>query len=124
MPARMSFAIPSRMVAVEGPIGIPVGLDFSTVNTVTGDLTLEMSSGTIGFVQSVWIDNSKNTKALSIVFPGTGQILTVKANTQGYYPIIPFQGSFSWSATSIGAAVVVPVIFTNVQFEASQWATV
>lgn len=124
MPARSSFALPVNMEATEGPVGIPVNLDFTGGDISNGDFALEQSSNVITFVQALWIDNSLNTKLLSISFSGTNQILKVKANTQGYYPIMPFQGTFRWNATSVGAAVIVPVIFVNVAIGAMQWATV
>jgi hypothetical protein len=118
------FAIPRNASPVSGGVGIPTGLDFTGSDVASGDLAVEQSTGIIGFVQSIWIDNSLNAKALSIVFPGTQQKITVKANTQGYYPVVPFQGTFTWQANSIGAAVIVPVIFMNERFEAAQWPTV
>ena len=124
MAGRSAFSIPRNARPVDGGTAVPVALDFSTINNASGDLSQEQTSGAIGFVQSVFIDNSLNTKALSITFPGTQQKITVKANTQGYYPIIPFNGTFTWQAVSIGAAVIVPVIFMNEHFEAAQWTTV
>ncbi len=121
---RPSFAIPRNARPADGGIAVAVNLDFTTVDNVSGDLALEQSVGQIGFVQTVWIDNSANGKVLSITVPGTGQKIVVKANTQGYYPILPFNGTFTWAAHSAGAAVIVPVIFINEKFEAAQWATV
>lgn len=122
MPARMSFAIPSNAVPTEGPVGIPITLALAGIASVSGDFALEQTSGSIGFVQSAYIDNSGNASPLTIVFPGTQQNITVKGHTQGYYPVVPFQGTFTWQASSAGG-VNVPVIFMNVQFGAAQWAT-
>jgi len=124
MPVRMSFAIPPKMLATEGPIGIPVAIAAPVGPAVaTGDFGLEQTNGTIGFVQSVYIDNSGNANPFTITFPGTQQSITVKGRTQGYYPIVPFQGTFSWAASTLVAPATVNVIFMNVQFEAAQWAT-
>lgn len=120
---RSQFQIPRNAVPVDGGVGIPVLLALAAVAQVSGDFVLEQTAGAIGFVQSVYIDNSGNADALTLTFPGTGQNITVKGHTQGYYPIIPCTGSFSWVAQSAGA-VNVPVIFMNEKFEAAQWATV
>lgn len=124
MPVRPSFSLPNSQLPVEGPAGIPVNLDFSTVDNVTGDFTLEQAQGTLGFIQSVYIDNSLNTKSLSIVFPGLNYKITVKAGRQGIFPVIVPNGIFSWRAQSVGAAVVVPVIFMNVAQPYFQWDAV
>ena len=123
MPLRTSFQIPNKAIPVEGGVGIPVTLALAGVNSVTGDFSAEQGAGAIGFVQAVYIDNSKNAQTLTLIFGGTQQSITVKANTQGYYPIVPSTGTFSWTASSTGA-VNVPVIFMNTKFEAAQWATV
>ncbi|MDE2020201.1 MAG: DUF1859 domain-containing protein [Patescibacteria group bacterium] len=122
MPVRSAFQIPNKAVPSEGGVGVPVTLSLATKQTDSGDLTLEQTSGVIGFVQSVYIDNSANAAVLTLTFPGTQQNITVKGKTQGYYPVMPFTGTFSWNAASTGA-VNVPIIFTNVRFEAAQWAT-
>jgi hypothetical protein len=99
---------------VEGPCGIPVlATVFSVGNTFIGDFALEMTSGTIGFVQSVWIDNSVNTKQFILSIPGTGQNITVKAGGVGDFPIYAPQGTFRWSAFSNAATADVPMIFKN-----------
>lgn len=124
MPGRMSFALPNSQIPVQGPAGINGELNFVAVDNVTGDLALEQASGTLDFIQSIWIDNSLNTKSLSIIFSGTGQKITVKAGRQGIYPVIASNGSLSWRATSVAAAVIVPVIFMNVQQPYFQWDAV
>jgi hypothetical protein len=125
MAIRTGFPLALGAKSSSGPFGVNVTLDFTTGNVVSGDLVQEQMIGTIDYVQSIWIDNSQNTKVLTITFPGLGQSITVKANTQGLYPVIAQQGPIRWTATSVGAAVVVPVIMMNVpQQSYSQWATV
>lgn len=123
-PGRGVFGIPLDTQPVQGGVGVSLNLDFTAGNQASGDFGQEMASGVIDYVQSVYIDNSGNTKALSITFGGTLQNITVKPNTQGYYPVVPANGTFSWVAVSTGANVKVPVIFMNVKIPtASQWAT-
>lgn len=124
MPVRASFQIPNKAVPVEGGVGIPVLLQIPAAGALAlpGDFGQEQASGAIGFVQSVYIDNSASANPLTLTFPGTQQNITVKGHTQGYYPVVPFTGTFTWQAAMNGGGNV-PVIFMNVRFEAAQWAT-
>jgi hypothetical protein len=38
--------------------------------------------------QTLYIDNSKGGAALDVTVPASGQVITAKAGTQGYYNII------------------------------------
>lgn len=121
-PGRGIFGIPLDAQPTDGGIGVTLAFDFTGGAIVsTGDLTLEQMSGAIGFVQSCYIDNSLSTKPLSITVAGTLQTITIKAGQQGYFPLVPFTGTFSWSATcgAVSAAVKVPVIFMNIKLAAA-----
>lgn len=124
MPARMSFALPNTSKPTSGPVGVNVALDFTAGDNVVGDLALEQSQGVIEYVQSIWIDNSLNTKSLSIIFSGMQQKITVKAGQQGLFPVLAAVGRFGWSAQSIGAAVVVPTIMMNQEVTPFLWQAV
>lgn len=124
MPARMSFQLPNSQIPVQGPCGVNVTLDFTAGNLAIGDLGLEQMTGTLEFVQSIYIDNSLNTKPLTIIFSGTQQNITIKAGQQGLFPVIASNGVLSWRATSVGAAVVVPTIMMNVQQPPFLWQAV
>lgn len=113
MPARMSFQLPNTSKPTSGPVGINVALDFTAVDTVTGDLGLEQMQGLIEYVQSIYIDNSANTKSLSITFSGTQQKITIKAGQQALLPVIAAAGKLSWTAVSTAAGLVVPTIMMN-----------
>lgn len=124
MVARMSFPLPNSQKPKSGPVGIPITLDFTGGNVnVSGDLALEMSQSVIEYVQAIYIDNSLNASPLTITFSGMGYKITVKANTQGIYPVITQQGALSWRASSAGN-VAVPTIMFNVQQPYFQWPTV
>lgn len=121
MPARMPFYLPNSQKPVQGPCGINVELDFRTVDNVVGDLALEQMQGSLDFIQSIYIDNSANTKSLSITFSGTGYNITMKAGRQGIFPVIAAVGRLSWSAQSVAAAVLVKTIMMNEQQPYFQW---
>jgi hypothetical protein len=120
----MSFPLPNSQKPLAGPIGIPVSLDFTTLDTVRGDLSLEQMQGMLDYVQAIYIDNSLNTKSLSIIFSGLGYKITTKAGRQGIFPVITQQGGLSWQATSTGSGLVIPVIMFNVQQPYMQWDAV
>lgn len=120
----MSFPLPNSQKPSSGPVGIPVGLDFTGGDNAVGDLALEMMQGVLEFVQAIYIDNSKNTKSLTITFSGMAYNITVKAGVQGIFPVITQQGALSWRAASVGAALVVPIILFNVQQPYFQWQAV
>lgn len=124
MAQRTGFYLANTDKPVSGPCGVNVSLDFTGGDNISGDLALEQMQSIIDFVQSIWIDNSLNAKALTIVFGGTGQRITVKPNTQGMYPVIAAAGQLKWTAQSVGSGLVVPVIMMNVVQDYFQWATV
>lgn len=124
MAQRSTFPLPNTQKPVSGPVGVNVSLDFTGGDNISGDLALEQSQGAIEYVQAIYIDNSANTKSLSITFAGLGYNITVKAGVQGTFPILCQQGPVRWTAKSVGAGVVVPVIMTNVQQPYSSWQAV
>lgn len=124
MASRSAFPLPNTQKPNAGPVGVNVALDFTTVDNVAGDLALEQMQGQIEYVQAIYIDNSKNTKSLTITFGGIGYSITVKAGRQGIFPVVAPQGSLRWTAQSIAAVVVVPVILFNVQQPYFQWDAV
>jgi hypothetical protein len=124
MPARMSFTLPNTQKPTSGPVAIPVALDFTSTDNVTGDLVLEQSQGVIEFVQSIYINNKANTKSLTIIFGGLAYDITIKAGQQGMFPVLVPNGSISWKATSVGAALLVPTIMYNVEQAPFLWQAV
>lgn len=102
--------------------GMPVRLAFdATPNPIAFDLTKENSDGIISFVQAAWIDN-RNAGILTINIPILGQILTIKGETQGVYPIYSIT-PFSMIASHVTANAVVNMILLNMPQPYIQWAT-
>lgn len=121
---RNVFGIPNLTAPAQGGVGIALNMDFTNVNVVQGDLQQEQSSGVLDYVQSMYLDNSLNTKSISLVIGGTLQTITLKAGQQALLPVIPATGIFRWQATSTGAALLVPVIFSNLPFNPYLWQAV
>lgn len=114
MPIRMSFPLANTAKPVAGPVGVNVPLDFTLTNNVSSDLALEQMQGVLDFVQSIYINNFANTKALSITFNGLQYQINVAAGGWGIYPVLGTAGTLSWTATSVGAGLLVPTIMFNV----------
>ena len=109
----------------QGSRALPFVLKFATLalTQITQDFYIEQAVGSLEFIQSAFIDNSQNAQALSIRFPALGQVLVIKNQTQGYYPIFLPNGRFSLTAVSTGN-VDVPVIFSNIFINPSVWSVV
>lgn len=121
MAQRATFQLPNSQKPLQGPVGISVPFDFTTRDTVAGDLALEQMSGSIEFVQAIFIDNRLNTKPFTITFNGLQYTIQVKAGRQGIFPVLCAIGVCSFSATSPAAALIVPTIMFNVQQPYFTW---
>ena len=120
---KTGFQIWNGLAPEGGPVCMPVDFDFSSVANQQVDLFLEEANKQIDFVQSVYIDNADNAAAFTLTVSGTGQRIRVKANTQGWYPLLSGDQT-RVNVSSTVAAVKVTVIFCNVPMPTAQWATV
>lgn len=118
-----SFAVSNGLAPAEGPRVVPVILDFTaTPAEISGDFTIEESTGVVSFVQSVFIDNADNTSPLTLIIDVTGQRIVVPANRQGYFPVFATE-SFKWTARTAGVFRV-GITFANVPMPTAIWATI
>lgn len=105
----------------EGPRILPLlNVDFSANPSYSLDYSNQMRVGRMSMVQTVYIDAS-NSDASVTVSISTGQQITAKGRTQGFYSCLaqePFKASFQ----SDGGARV-SFIFLNFQLQPAQWAT-
>lgn len=122
----LSIQLPTnQQLPDEGPKAIPVRLDFtpSSPATLTYVLDLELiwSQAKISMIQTIFIDNSQNSNALSVTVNGTGQIIVAAANTQGYYAVLcPNPPKLSFSSASSSVALVVFLI--NIPISGVVWS--
>lgn len=104
----------------EGPIAVPVTMDFSLADTYLVDLQNFMATGKISMVQALFIDASQSTVTVTVTIPSTGQSIIVKPYSQGYYPVIssnPAQFSF----TAPGASPIINCYLLNYPIAGCQW---
>lgn len=113
------FPIMNGMVPKEGPKAIPVLCQFGTTQSFTIDFQNVQSRGVINSIQTVFIDNSGNTKSITLTDTATTQEIICPGNSQGYFPImVPNPPVFT--AVSTGTANV-QIIFMNVQINPIVW---
>jgi hypothetical protein len=108
----------------EGPRALTVPLLFTAAspylvpnsfgNNLAGDLALEMESGTIDMVQSIYVDNSLNPNALTLQFAGLApnHNLDIPPNFQGWFGVTKGEGILRWAAQS-GIGAVAALTFYN-----------
>ena len=72
----------------EGPMTIPLTLDFTAGQTYTFDATAQQMNGQrISVFQSIFVDNSLATVPLSIAVANTQQVIKIPGGSQAYIPI-------------------------------------
>ena len=105
----------------QGPRALFVSLALSANVPFSDDLTIETENGTISNVQAVYIDNSYSGSGIFSLSLDSGQVITVKANTQGYFPIFT-HAQVRYTAQTAGTSTV-KLTFLNFPLDPSQWAT-
>jgi hypothetical protein len=76
----------------------------------------------------IWIDNSTSGVAVSFLVQGTGQVITVKANTQGVYPLFAQDSesgaNFKITVSGTPAGLVtIPIQIFNFRVDLFSWVT-
>jgi hypothetical protein len=112
----------NALVPREGPKMIPYVCDFPGAPEYLIDLSLTESQSKMKVVQTIFLDNSQATAAVTVSIAGTQFEIVAGAETQGFYPVLaPNNTKFTVSSASTGP---VTIIFVNVPCAANQWATV
>lgn len=120
-----TFGIANMVVPSGGPKCVPVlGLDFSNNASILLDGTQIVQQGKIEYIQGVYIDNSSNANPLSLTMSTTGQVITAKAHTQGYYSLMVPDPPQITAQTTQTANLVIPMFFYNVPIQPQVWSTV
>lgn len=86
MPMPMSLGNPPDCNI--GRRAIPVLIDFSLGASFKLDLSALQQAGAMDSVQTLYVDNSANTAALTITMGLTNQKIIIPANAQAYIPIL------------------------------------
>lgn len=124
-PQSRIITVPNMRVPEQGAQAVAFTLDFTGANVTAIDISLQAAfdSGEFDYAQTIFIDNSNNPAAFTLIVPGTGQTgqaIIAAAFTQGYYPISPAMGAPQFVGMTANG-VKVPVIFYNVPFAYFVW---
>lgn len=117
-----AYQTPLMRLPNEGSKGLENKIVFPASGIVERDFFAEFADQQISFIQSVYIDNSKNSAPFEINFRGTdaGQTIVVQAYHQGVYPVSSPTGALYYRALGV-AGTTVPVIFFNCAMPYAEW---
>jgi hypothetical protein len=115
------FKVSNIILPQEGPIVVPVELDFSGESQIDIDGLLLLWSGKISFIQGVYIDNLDNPEPVSLTNSITRQRITAPANSQGYYDIFCPNPLQLVAETVVAADLKIKMHFYNVPIQSQIW---
>lgn len=84
---RPGFAVYNTFAPEQTPFVLPIMLSLTANTAKEFDVFLEEATGQLGFVQSVFVDNSLNTAELRFIVGGAQQVLVIPAYAQGTFPM-------------------------------------
>lgn len=90
--------------------------DFSTLSSIDLNLYDQISQNELGFVQSLYVDNSQNNNTLEIISGIIEQRISVPAGVQLYIPVLTADPPVFNIATTAVAGLKVTIFFCNVPF--------
>lgn len=121
---RQAFPVSNGYAPQGGPRGMPIALDFTNQASYAIDLVQEIEQNTLNMLQSIYVDNSANANALTIIFDQTNQRLVIPATAQGIWPVITPKDAPRFIASTTQAAVVVNLILLNVPMPLTQYGPI
>lgn len=107
-----------------GPRAAVINLDFTTDAIVTADFTVIQDAGALSFLQSIFVDNSQNPNALTLVFDQTNQRIVVPAQAAGVWPVVAPISTKLTATTTPGVGIVCPIIGLNMPMPLTQWGPI
>lgn len=106
-----------------GPAALDYTFSFSAYPTgtlITQTIDVGNTTG-LEWIDGIFIDNSIGTSAFIFKCVDTNQIFYVPGGTQALYPLLGLIGATVNVTGLSGAQIDVPVKFTNIEFQATQW---
>jgi hypothetical protein len=115
-----AIAIGNAVNPKEGPKAIPYNLDFSVQTAYSINILYLYQQNIISVIQVIYVDNSQNVDAVTILVSQTSQRIIVPAGDEGYFPILcPTNGVITVSS---GGGVQVPLFLINVPMQCLTWS--
>jgi hypothetical protein len=115
------FATANVAIPDEGPKCIRADLDFSTLDDISIEGLLATTTGTMSYIQGVYIDNADNANAVELLCAVTNQRVTCPAQSQGYFPLIITNPPRLTASTPHIANLRVKMFFYNIPIQPSIW---
>lgn len=101
------LAVNTPFIPRIGPKSVPLSFDFSVAGNYSVDLSLQIASGAFDKAQSLFVDNSGNTAAVTLSFSGMSQNIIIPPSSQGYVPVLAGQtAQGAVSSTGNGKTIV------------------
>lgn len=116
------FGVSNVVIPKEGPISVPVVLDFSADGTAELQGLLITQSEAISQIQGVYIDNADNPEALTLTVNTTRQRIIAPANSQGFYSLMTINPPDMVAETVALSGLQVTLIFYNVPIQSEAWS--
>lgn len=118
--------IGNARMPVQGSSAATIILDFTGASSLSLNFRSAYDSGAFDFIQCVFIDNSQNPNAFTLICTRTGQEgfrIIAEPNSQGIYPITmhPQDGELV-GETTIG--VEIPLVFYNCPMPIGTWGPI
>lgn len=122
-----ALEINNQTAPTEGPKTLPLVFDFTKADTYLIDLSSLISGAgggpLISMIQTVYIDASGTDSEVVVTLLGSGQIITAKGRTQGYYNVLvsnPAQLSVQCTDNEMAG---LPMQLLNIPIAGAVWAT-
>lgn len=110
----------NTLVPDEGPVGLPLNLDFSSDTTQSLDYQNMQQRGFISEIQGLWIDTNDAGGAITITVSVSGQRIIIPAHRQGFIALlVPNPPRFQFDC----ASGQVKLIFTNFPVNTAIYST-
>lgn len=117
------FRTSNNLAPMDGSKVAPGKMVLTANVALNVDLYQEMTAGDFEFVQALYVDN-RGAGDLTITVGGVNQVIVVKANTQGYIPVLA-SGTGSANFTYVSSvAKTVNIVYINTPVAPILWSTI
>jgi hypothetical protein len=108
----------------QGAMVMAMALDFTNVAAINIDVTEEILSQKIDFIQSVYIDNSLNASQVTLKFVDgistAGYLVTAQPYSQGWYPVAVPVGKLVFVAGT-AQGIIINIKLANIAMPYFTW---
>lgn len=119
----INYSTPNgTLLPCEGPRAASITLDFTNTQNIAIDFSQQVALNQISMVQGIYVDNSNNSQALTVLVNGSNQRIVAPGGQQGFFPVLaPNPPKFVFSTSG---GVIVNVFLLNYPVSPLAWETV